>query len=457
MELDPMHFMGGYEKALALKKLGKSAAEWETVWTSILRGAVQNYLELACAYANAGLYGEAEELLGNFAPGKKEVELNPMVNYLRGYFKERQGDRAAATKFYAAGSRGPAVYTNPHRLEEKSALESALRSNPNDSRAHLYLGNLLYALGQQAEGWAHWKKAAQLEDRLSLAWRNVGYGEIRVNKNAPESYATYRKVMELDPRDGRALLEMHQVAEGMKTDLPEQLALLEKYPEAVNSRDDLISRLLDLRLENGSEANLRKVESVLTTHHFHSWEGSYGIHESWVELFQKLGDMAFARKDYPAALAYYQKCFEYPKNLEVAPRSPDFQAHILWNLVKVFQAMNNQASARKHMDELLAEKYGRPHLGTYYQALVQKELKNTTAYQSLLAALEKQARDYTSGKFEYRNRQEIAGHYLLSLVLAEKGEKENAAAELKKALSQNVMALRAAVLQAQLDFARAHQ
>jgi len=111
----------------------------------------------------------------------------------------------------------------------------------------------------------------------------------------------------------------------------------------------------------------------------------------------------------------------------------------------------------EQMDEILAEKYGKSHLGTYYQALVQKELKNTGAYQSLLAALEKQAREYSSGKSDYRNRRAGAGHYLLSLVLAEKGEKENAAAELNTALSQNAMARRAAVLQAQLDVARAHQ
>jgi tetratricopeptide (TPR) repeat protein len=415
-------------------------------------------LELACSYANAGLSGEADDLLSRFASTRKEAELHPMVNYLRGYFKELQGDSAAAAKFYAAGSRGPAVYTNPHRLEEKSALEFALKANPGDARAHLYLGNLLYALGQQGEGLAHWKKAVQLEDRLSLAWRNVGYGEIRVNKNAPASLAAYRKAMELDPRDGRALLEMHEGTERMKTPLPEQLALLTKYPEAVASRDDLTARLLDLQLEEGSEANLRKVESVLTTRHFHSWEGSYGIHESWVELFQKLGDLAFARKEYPAALSYYQKCFEYPKNLEVAPRSPDFQAHILWNLVKVNLAMNNPAAARKQMEQILAEKYSQPHLGAYYQALVQKELKNNAASQSLLEALEKQARKYASGDFESRrNRLQVVGHYLLSLILAEKGEKEAAAAELNKALGENPMARRAAVLQAQLSYARAHQ
>jgi lipopolysaccharide biosynthesis regulator YciM len=418
---------------------------------------MQNFLELACAYANAGFYGEAEKMLVQYSSGKQEAALNPMVNYLRGYFLELQGDTVAAAKYYAAGSRGPAIYTNPHRLEEKSALEAALRNNPNDSRAHLYLGNLSYAIGQRAEGLAHWKKAVQLDERLSLAWRNVGLGELQLNKNAKEAYTAYQTVMKLDPRDGRALLELSQVAEGLKISLPAQLLYLEKYPEAVNSRDDLTAKMLDLRLENGSEANLRKVESVLTTRHFHSWEGGYGIHESWVEVYQKLGDLAFARKDYPAALDYYKKCFDYPKNLEVAPRSPNFQAHNLWNLVKVYQAMNNPATARKHMDEILAEKYGRSHLGTYYQALAQKELNNTGAYQALLGALEKQAREYNSGIFENRRRQVGVGHYLLSLVLAEKGDKENATVELNTALSQNSMVRRAAVLQAQLDVARAHQ
>jgi Tfp pilus assembly protein PilF len=457
MDLDPMHFMGGYEKVLALRNLGKSASEWEAVWKSVMRGAVQNLLELACAYANAGLYGEADELLADFASGKKDAELYPMVSYLRGYYKELQGDKNSATSLYGAASRGPAIYTNPHRLEEKNALEAALQSNPQDSRAHLYLGNLLYALGQRPEGLSHWKKASQLDGRLSLAWRNLGYGELLVNKNVQESSADYRRVMELDPRDGRALLEWSQVFKGLKMPLAEQLTLLDRYPEAVDSRDDLAALAADLRLENGSEENLRKVEEILNRRHFHSWEGGYGIHESWVELYQKLGDKAFARKDYSSALSYYKKCFEYPGNLEVAPRSPDFKAHLLWNMFKIYRATGRSTEAQSSLKEILAEKYNKPHLGTYYQALAQKELKNTGAYQALLTALEKQAQENNSGKSEYRSRQEGVGHYLLSLVLDEKGEKENATAELNTALSQNSMVRRAAVLQAQLDAARAHQ
>ena len=457
LDLDPMHFMGGYEKVLALKNLGKSESEWEAVWKSVMRGDLQNFLELACAYANSGYYSEAEELLANFASGKKEAELNPMVNYLRGYYKESQGDKNAAASFYASGSRGPAIYTNPHRLEEKNALEAALQNNPQDARAHLYLGNLLYALGQRADGLVHWKKASQLDGQLSLAWRNVGYGELHLNKNAKESSADYRKVMELDPRDGRALLEWSQVFKGLKMPLAEQLTLLDRYPEAVKSRDDLTALALDLRLENGSEENLRKVEDLLTRRHFHSWEGGYGIHESWVELYQKLGDKAFERKDYSSALGYYKKCFEYPGNLEVAPRSPDFKAHLFWNMYKTYQATGRSTEAQSSLKEILAEKYNKPHLGTYYQALAQRELKNQTACDSLLAELEKQATKYVSGQFEFRNRAETVGNYLLSLVYKEKGDSQKSAEALEKARQRDPLARRLAVLEAQLDAARAHQ
>jgi tetratricopeptide (TPR) repeat protein len=321
----------------------------------------------------------------------------------------------------------------------------------------LYLGNLLYAIGQRAEGLAHWRQAVQLDSQLSQAWRNGGYGELQLNKNAKKASSDYKRAMELDPRDGRALLEWSQVIKELKMPLAEQLTLLDRYPEAANSRDDLTALVADLRLENGSEENLRKVEDVLTHRHFHSWEGGYGIHESWVELYQKRGDKAFARKDYSSALNYYKKCFEYPGNLEVAPRSPDFKAHLLWNMFKTYQATGRSVEARANLKEILAEKYKKPHLGTYYQALAQRELKNQPAFDTLMAKIEQQASKYVSGQFEYRGRAETIGNYLLSLVYKEKGESQKSTEALSKARQLDPLARRLAVLEAQLDVAGAHQ
>jgi len=457
VEADPMHFQGGYEKLLALKTVGGNAAEWEQVWNGYMRAALQNFTEMAVAYANAGLYADADAVLARAAGRKPDTELNPLVNYLRGYFKEVSGDAAAADSFYTRARKGPATYTNPHRLEERAALEAAIRHEPADANAHLFLGNLLYAKGQREEGFAAWQKATQLNKDLSLAWRNAGYAQRYLRKDLKASYEAYRKAFAADPRDARVFLEMDQVAEMLKVSAAERLALFERHPETVEAREDLISRQVDLRLERGTAADLRKVYDVLKNYHFHSWEGRYGIHHAWVEVNKKLGDLAFDMKDYQAALSHYQQACDYPLNLEVAPRTPDFRAHVYWDLAKVYRAMNQADRAQEYLEKIVAEDYGRPHLGTYYQALAYKALGRENEYSSLLGKLEGAAREWTSGKFEYRGHAETVGRYLLALVLEEKGDAGAAEAERRKALGEDPRVARLSVTEAQIDTARAHQ
>jgi len=457
MTLDPMHFMGSYEKALVAIHAGRPADPCLQLWLSIMRGEVQNYLELASGYAAAGLYQDADDVLARYAADKADKTLYPMVDYLRGYFKEMNGDPSAAVGFYEKAALGPVEYTNPHRLEEKAALEAALQKRPQDAHAHLFLGNLLYAIGQREEGFTQWKKAVECDDTLALAWRNVAYADNNLRNDPATSYKAYQKTMQLAPNDGRALLEMDQVSQAMKIPAPQRLAYLEKHAQALNSRDDLVARWIDLCLEIGGESNLKTALERLKTRHFNIWEGGYDIHDAWVEVNQQLGDLAMSRKDFPAALQYFKDACEYPKNLGVAPRTPDFRANVNWDLARVHTAMAKNELAGACLKQILAEKYSKPHLGTYYQAQAQHMLRNDAASRALLDSLEKRARQMTSGGFEYRGDPEAIGHMLLALVLDEKGDKAGAAVERRKALEQNTRAMRLATRQAQIEYAGAHQ
>jgi tetratricopeptide (TPR) repeat protein len=250
---------------------------------------------------------------------------------------------------------------------------------------------------------------------------------------------------------------MDQVAQAMKIPASERLAYLEKHAQALNSRDDLVVRWVDLCLEIGGESKLKAALDRLKTRRFNLWEGGYDIHDAWVEVNQELGGLAMSRKDYPAALQYYKDACEYPKNLGVASRTPDFRAHVNWNLARVYIAMGKSDLAETCLKQILAEKYGKPNLGTYYQALAQRALKNGAASKSLLDSLEKRAREMTSGGFEYRGDPQTIGYMLLALVLDEKGDKTGAAVEREKALEQNLRAMRLATRQAQIEYAGAHQ
>jgi tetratricopeptide (TPR) repeat protein len=453
LQLDPMHFMGGYEKSLS----SKSDVQWLATWKSYMRDAVQNYLELAASYAGAGMYREADDVLALFSTGTDESKLNPMVSYFRGYYKELAGKPSEAAKFYATARTGPTVYTNPHRLEEKAALEAAIRVYPEDANAHLFLGNLLYGMGQREQGMAMWARSAELNPASPLAWRNVGYARGHLKQDLRASYDAYEKAFAADQHDARILLELDDNAEKLKMSSDERLTRLLKHIDVVKQRDDLLVKLVDLRLERGGIEDLRFAYTTLKERHFRSWEGKYGVHAAWVDVNRRLGDIALERKDLQPALSYYRQAAEYPKNLEVAPRTPDFQAHIRWDLARAYTAMGNQEAARQSLQKILEEKYSKPHLGLYYQALAQKTLGDQQNYRATLQKLEAAARERASGQDEHRGRSEMIGHYLLSLVLEEKGEKTEAAEHRKKALLIDPLAARVALLEAQLDTARAHQ
>ena len=450
LALDPMHFMAARETTLALRALGQPTKEWEKTQASILRGSVQNAIELAAAYAEAGLFTDADAVLGELQARGGGSSNGPMLLYLRGSFHEALGDDAGAASHFRDAAASPVVGATPHRLVEKQALEEAIAAAPGDATAHHLLGNLLYGLGQKQEGLGQWKEAVRLNEGLALAWRNVGYAESQ-QRDDRSALVAYDRAFAIDSTDARVLLERDQVAERLRVAAAERRALLDRHRSTVAGRDDLVSRHVDLLLDTAGGSDLDEAERLLTTRHFHTWEGAYGLHHAWVEVEQRLGDRALARGDRPQALRHYQRALEYPKNLEVAPRTPDLRAHVLWSLARAQQGSDRASSLKRILDE----HYPRPALGSYYQALAQKALGRPAEANALLDALEQAARADTTDSANPRNR--AVGYYLLSVVRREKGDVAGADAELEKARELDPHPDRRALTRAQIEYAGGHQ
>jgi tetratricopeptide (TPR) repeat protein len=449
LALDPMHFMAARERTLSLRALGRPEAEWEKTRASIMRGSVQNAIELAAAYAEAGLFDDADAVLGEqLASGSAT---SPMLHYLRGSFRKATGDDSRAASHFRDGAAAPVAGATPHRLVEKQALEEAIAAAPGDAAAHHLLGNLLYGLGQKQEGLRQWKEAVGLNERLALAWRNVGYAESQLQRDDRSALVAYDRAFAIDATDARVLLERDQVAERLRVAAAERRALLDRHRATVDGRDDLASRYVDLLLDTARGSDLDEAERILTSRHFHTWEGAYGLHHAWVEVQQRLGDRALARGDRPLALRHYGRALEYPKNLEVAPRTPDLRAHVLWSLARAQQGPEKTALLKRILDE----RYPRPALGSYYQALARKALSQPGEAGALLDGLEQAARADTADSANPRNR--AVGHYLVSLVRREKGDVAGADAELARARELDPHPDRRALTRAQIEYAGGHQ
>ncbi len=453
LALDPMHFMAAREKALALRALGKADAGWDATRAGIMRGAAQNAIELASAYAEAGRFDDADAVLAEAVttPPPAEGGAGPMHLYLRATFRKALGDHAAASAFLRDAAQAPLAGALPHRLLEKRALEEAIAAVPADASAHHLLGNLLYGLGQREEGLRHWREAVRIDARLALAWRNVGYAEAQLHRDDRAALDAYDHAFALDPSDARVLLERDQTAERLRLPASERRALLERHRATVDGRDDLAARFVDLLLESGDAAQLAEADRILTTRHFHTWEGAYGLHHAWVEVQQALGDAALARGDRALARRHYQQAALYPKNLEVAPRTPDLRAHVLWSQARAETGATRRALLTRITDERLP----RPSLASYYQALARQALGQPAEARALLDRLEQAARDDAAASAPERTR--AVGHYLLSLVLRERGDAAGADAELASARALDPQPRRRALTRAQIEYAGGHQ
>jgi tetratricopeptide (TPR) repeat protein len=152
-----------------------------------------------------------------------------------------------------------------------------------------------------------------------------------------------------------------------------------------------------------------------------------------------------------AARRHYERALEYPKNLEVAPRTPNLRAHVLWSLSQAHSGAEREAL----LQEVLAEQYPRPALGTYYQALALEALGRPDEARDLLEGLEERAR--TDATEEGSARPRAAAHYLLSLVLRERGDESGADTELRKSRALDPRPDRRALTGAQIEYAGAHQ
>ncbi len=444
---DPMHFMAAHEKALALRALSRPVEGWEAIRSSVMRGSVQNSITLAEAYAEAGLFEDADAVLAD----PTVADSGPMVRYLRGSFSRALGDEEGAARHFRAGSAGPLARANPHRIVEMKALEAALSAHPSDASASHLLANLLYGLGQREEGLRRWRAAVTSNDRLPLTWRNIGYAEARLHEDDRAALVAYDRAFALDSTDARVLLERDQTAERLEVPAADRLALLEDHRETVERRGDLAKRWIDLLLSRGTPADLTRVARVLGSRHFRSWEGAYELHHAWVEAQQGLGDLALARGETDEARRHYERAGEYPKNLEVAPRTPDLRAHVLWK-----QAGAREGEERAALlQAILEEDHPRPSLGTHYQALALKALGRTDEAGGLLERLEASAR--TAASEESRADGRAAAHYLVSLVLRERGDEAGAEAELRKARALDPRPDRRALTQAQIEYAVARQ
>src|SRR5467141_271426 len=342
-------------------------------------------LDIAFDYADAGLWREAIDLLQrHLAVFSKQQEPYPMVLYSLGYFYDKSGERDKAREYCKQAAQASADYCFPARIEEMLVLQSAIRTNPSDSKAPYYLGNLLYDKWQREEAIRLWECSCQIDPQFSIPWRNLGIAWFNVRKNPGRALECYEKAFRAEPSDARLLYELDQLRKRTGTPPAECLLKLKKHRDLVDQRDDLVVELVTLCNQTRKSSQALQ---ILSSRRFHPWEGVEGlVSGQYVAAHLLMGRELLEAREPSEALAHFQAARVYPKNLGEGKHLLTLETHLDYFAGLALDRLGHAQEAQQWWKKAIEAQTGFKDMA-YYRALALRSLDRESEAVSLLVEL----------------------------------------------------------------------
>lgn len=270
--------------------------------TSIMHDNWNNYDELGLDYWQAGQNTTAADIW------KIAIDRNAVTAMT--YYYIGMADNG---DWFDEGAKADSSYCFPNRLEAILALNTAIDRNHGDAKANYYLGCLYYGARQYDMASSHWNQSAKLDPLFPTVWRNLALYEFNKEKNAEKALTYMKQAFKQNPSDGRILMELDQLYKKQQLPHAQRLQFLQKYPELVAQRDDLVLEEITL-LNQCGEYSVAK--DKLDAHQFHPWEGGEGKVPAQYQFARvEMAKLAIAEGKYDDAVALLNECLEYPHHL----------------------------------------------------------------------------------------------------------------------------------------------
>ncbi|HTP58635.1 MAG TPA: tetratricopeptide repeat protein, partial [Spirochaetia bacterium] len=346
----------------------------------------QHWLELACEYAQFGLYAEAYELLSLCKAD------DPLVHYHRGYYAEKL-ELAEAASHYDAGAKSDPAYVFPHRLESERALRAVLRVRPGDGKAWYYLGNLLASKDRFDEAIACWDNAEKWESSFSVVRRNLGRAFWKIKGDSDRAVSEYLQAIRLAPQDYKPYLELDRilVASGREDD---RRKLIESIPSALMGNDLIAARVAAWRAD---QQDFEDALSLIAQTYFYPWEIEKDVRLLYVDCCIGRGIQLQGAGDHGAAIVSYRRVMEYPRNIGVG--QPRWKANAeAWYRIGLAQEKSlHSAAARASWTNAAAEPRPVQDALVYYRAMALRKLGKIAEAEAELDQLLSHARRASDG------------------------------------------------------------
>ena len=276
---------------------------------ALMHGNVYNYHETALDYIQADQSDEARLVL-QLALDKCE-ESSPLTYYYLGFYCSSLDE---SVLFFKKAMTSDPAYCFPNRLEDAHMFE-AMNMIPllEDARAPYYLGCLYYDKRQYDLAIANWERSSEIDPSFPTVWRNLALARFNKQARQDEAVEYMEKAFHLDETDSRILMELDQLYKRLHRPHQERLDFLQKYPQLIVQRDDLVLEEITLLNQLG---RYEEAKQKLDAHQFHPWEGGEGKVPAQYQICRiELAKAALKACNKVKAHQLLEECLVYPPHL----------------------------------------------------------------------------------------------------------------------------------------------
>lgn len=347
LEIDPLDLGSHFENYLLHGT--------DTVF-KLLRGEINNYLELSLDYYDFSLIEEADQVL------QKYHGEQPLIGYYRAFYHYQLGDTKTADRLIIEAEDYLPDYCFPNKLYELMILEWVIQRNPQAGFGHYYLGNLLYDKKRYDQGIALWEKASELLPNFAIVHRNLSFAYYNKRDDSQAALNKIQAAVTCDPKDARILMEQDQLLTKLGYSLNDREALLMKEPETLKFRDDLYVEYISLLNSLGKH---QKAYDAIMSRQFHPWEGGEGKISGQFEyaLVELAKEKLLIEPE--QALELLEEALIYPTNLGEGKLPNKQDTIIFYYLARAHEQLGHLVEMNKY-DELATAVKQQPESVLYY-------------------------------------------------------------------------------------------
>ncbi len=278
-------------------------------------------LDIALDYQGAGFSASALDMLHlaqqlNETRAVGQVNSGPIIAYHQAAILEASGDHASALVAWHRAGQSDARNALPSRLDDIDALVVAIEHGMGGALAHAMLGHWQYARGRYTDAQRAWTTALKqglIAPEAAIAHRNLGLAAYNVDQDPGAAAAQYDQAMQFLPSDSKLLFESDQLDSRRGVSAQGRITRLERHPDALAERDDLLVAYVNSLIEVG---RLNEARRRLAERFFQPWEGGEGqVIAAWDSVCLGLARHALERGDIDDADALVGETVDPPESL----------------------------------------------------------------------------------------------------------------------------------------------